>query len=316
MGLISRVSSRTYRKIYTKKFTKKKIKIKMFRRHLLKISKASLSANSANKNLPIINQSISSNLFKNYSNQNKIVQTSSRTLFGKKKEVEPEIKSKFSNPNSNKAKAEAASKDKETEEEVNTESNAEYEAQQQADEENPWKAEEKSSNSAELDQLKKELEELKSKLAQEEDTKDKFMRAYSEQKDANKRAQKKKEEDMKYAAQKFAKDILTVHDELSYISKYTPKALIEEHQAIKDTVDGVNMTLSKLEKTFNNHHMFRIEASQGTKFDEKTGHEAVSLLPPGTIPNVEPGCIGDETKSGWKIHDRILRSAQVIVIQE
>jgi len=244
------------------------------------------------------------------------VQTSSRTLFGKKKEVEPEIKSKFSNPNSNKAKAEAASKDKETEEEVNTESNAEYEAQQQADEENPWKAEEKSGNSAELDQLKKELEELKSKLAQEEDTKDKFMRAYSEQKDANKRAQKKKEEDMKYAAQKFAKDILTVHDELSYISKYTPKALIEEHQAIKDTVDGVNMTLSKLEKTFNNHHMFRIEASQGTKFDEKTGHEAVSLLPPGTIPNVEPGCIGDETKSGWKIHDRILRSAQVIVIQE
>merc|ERR1712088_1147356 len=257
MGLISRVSSRTYRRNSTKK-------IKMIRKSLTLLTRNAVISNRSNLRPLLVARTYPS------------TQISTRSMF-----------SKFS-AKSNKGQSEAKQEEK--------------------------KAEEKEAEvSAELSVKVAELEAAAKKDADIINT---LKRGLAEERDAFKRFQKTSEDKVRYSIKPFAKDMLSVHDDLIRAIKFIPAELRQKHEEVEKLVEGIEMTAGNLEKTFKKHHITRIEAGAGVKFDEKIGHEAISILPQGAIPDIEPGQVADEIESGWKLHDRILRSSRVVVVQD
>lgn len=71
---------------------------------------------------------------------------------------------------------------------------------------------------------------------------------------------------------------------------------------------GVNMVLGQIESTFAQHEITPIE-SVGQPLDPNV-HEVLQQVP---LPEAEPGSVIQEVEKGYRIHDRVLRPAKVIV---
>merc|ERR1711937_1029391 len=221
-------------------------------------------------------------------------QISTRTMF-----------SKFSSK-SNKGQAEAKQEEKKAEEKEVEEPVAEEAEKTETVE-----------NEAEVsDELAVKVAELEAAAKKDADIINTLKRGLVEERDAFKRSQKTSEDKVRYSIKPFAKDMLSVHDDLIRAIKFIPAELRQKHEEVEKLVEGIEMTAGNLEKTFKKHHITRIEAGAGVKFDEKIGHEAISMLPQGAIPDIEAGQVADEIESGWKLHDRILRSSRVVVVQD
>jgi len=119
---------------------------------------------------------------------------------------------------------------------------------------------------------------------------------------------------MKFAHKKFAKEILSVYDDLQRALDHMPKNLVEEQPEIKQLVQGIEMTKNNVEMVYSRHGITKIEAAVGDKFDPNL-HDAAFHLPAGAIPGVESDHIGAVQETGFTIHDQVLRACKVGVIQ-
>lgn len=109
-----------------------------------------------------------------------------------------------------------------------------------------------------------------------------------------------------FAVQKFAKSMLEVSDSLGYALD----AARQEDASIKTLVDGVDLTKSQLVKAFKEHGV--IEFSMlGDKFDPNL-HQALFEI---EDDEKEASTIGQVLKTGFTLHGRILRAAQVGVVK-
>lgn len=143
---------------------------------------------------------------------------------------------------------------------------------------------------------------------------DSYRRALADAENVRQRARKEVQETKEYAITKFAKDLLSVADVLELALKAVPEAERGENapnQHLKDLYTGVSMTRTNLVATFKR---FGIECYEplGETFDPNL-HEALFQAP---IPGKEPGTIFDVAKSGYKLGSRVLRPAQVGVVQD
>ncbi len=148
------------------------------------------------------------------------------------------------------------------------------------------------------------LEKLKAENAE---LKDKVLRLMAEMDNLRKRLEREKEEAVKYAAAQFARDMLSVADNLTRALQAVP----EEKRAsgdsfLKSLVEGVEMTLRELLNTFERHNIKKIE-SHGQKFDPNY-HEAMFEV---TDTDAETGTIVQVIQEGYTHHDRVLRPAMV-----
>ena len=152
-----------------------------------------------------------------------------------------------------------------------------------------------------------ELEQLRTKLAAAEQARDAAIdlakRTQAEFENYQKRAQRDKAQDLRYAQAPLAFDILSVLDNLD-------RALASAQQAGEagPLVQGVAMVQSQVLDVYRRHGITRIEA-KGEAFDPNL-HQAVMQQPSREFA---PGHVITVLEHGYRIHDRVLRPARVVV---
>lgn len=154
------------------------------------------------------------------------------------------------------------------------------------------------------DALSEALENLRNDL---EAAKQDVLYAKAETQNVRRRLEKDVADARAYAATGFARDILSVWDNLSRAVDAIPESLREDDK-MKGLVIGIEATQRELEKVFGQHGVSRI-ASMGLPLDPNQ-HQAMMEVPSA---DHEPGTVVQEMQSGWMIKDRLLRPAMVAV---
>lgn len=113
-----------------------------------------------------------------------------------------------------------------------------------------------------------------------------------------------------YAATGFARDILSVSDNLARAIDSIPAELHDDPR-MKVFVTGIEATQRELEKVFGQHGITRI-AAKGLPLDPNQ-HQAMLEVPSAEH---EPGTIVQEMQPGYMIKDRLLRPAMVGVAKK
>lgn len=113
-----------------------------------------------------------------------------------------------------------------------------------------------------------------------------------------------------YAVTGFARDILSVADNLSRALDAVPAELREDDK-LKGLIAGIEATQREVDKVFAAHGISRI-ASVGLPLDPNQ-HQAMMEVP---TADAEAGTIVQEMQAGFMIKDRLLRPAMVAVAKK
>lgn len=138
------------------------------------------------------------------------------------------------------------------------------------------------------------------------DLKDKLLRALAENENIIRRARREREDAGKYAAANFARDMLSVGDNLHRALAAIPAALRDGDAETKSFIEGVEMTGRELLSVLERHGIVRI-SPLGEKFDHDR-HEALFEVP---TSDADPGTVVQVLEDGFMVHDRLLRPARV-----
>ena len=113
-----------------------------------------------------------------------------------------------------------------------------------------------------------------------------------------------------YAATGFARDILSVADNLARALESIP-AELRADEKFKNLVTGLEATGREIEKIFGTHGITRI-AAKGLPLDPHQ-HQAMMEIP---SDEHEAGTVVQELQAGYTIKDRLLRPAMVVVAKK
>jgi molecular chaperone GrpE len=136
---------------------------------------------------------------------------------------------------------------------------------------------------------------------------DRLLRALAEVENTRRRAERSVADAREYAISDFAAELLSVVDNLQ---RAVASAEDRTDQTAADAalLDGVRATQRQLLATLGRFGVKRIEAL-GASFDPHL-HEAMAEVDDDPSP---PGSVVRVLEDGYKIHDRLLRPARVIV---
>jgi molecular chaperone GrpE len=141
------------------------------------------------------------------------------------------------------------------------------------------------------------------------DFKDKLLRALAEMENLRKRTEREVADSRAYAITTFARDILTVADNMHRALNALDVGLREQADAsVKALLDGVELTERELLKVLDKHGVKKLEPL-GQKFDPNR-HQAMYEVPDASSP---PGTVVQVIQDGFTIGDRVLRPALVAV---
>jgi molecular chaperone GrpE len=140
-----------------------------------------------------------------------------------------------------------------------------------------------------------------------EEAKQQILYAQAEIQNVRRRAQKEVQDANTYAATKFARDVLSVADNLGRALDAIPPAMRDD-EANKGLVIGLEATMRELMSVFERNGISKIE-SIGQALDPNR-HQAMLEIPSA---EAEPGTIVQEMQAGYMIKDRLLRPAMVAV---
>ena len=143
-----------------------------------------------------------------------------------------------------------------------------------------------------------------------EAAKQEVLYAKAETQNVRRRMEKDVADARTYAATGFARDILSVSDNLSRALESIPAELREDDK-LKNLIAGIEATGREIEKVFASHGVTRI-AAKGLPLDPNQ-HQAMLEVPNA---EVEPGTIVQELQAGYMIKDRLLRPAMVAVAKK
>jgi len=134
--------------------------------------------------------------------------------------------------------------------------------------------------------------------------------ARAEAQNVRRRMEKDVQDARAYAATGFARDILSVADNLARALEHVPEGMRAD-DAHRNFLAGIEATQRELDKVFGLHGITRI-ASTGLPLDPNQ-HQAMLEVPTG---DAEPGTVVQEMQSGYMIRDRLLRPAMVAVAKK
>jgi len=151
----------------------------------------------------------------------------------------------------------------------------------------------------------KRVEELEAELAA---LKDKALRAMADADNVKKRAEREVAAAKTFGIERFAVDMLSVHDNLSRaLLTLDGKAKDDMGANAKNLLDGIELTGKDLILTLSRHGV-RAVPGVGTKFDPNV-HQAVAQIP----SDEEKGNVATVMQTGFTLGDRTLRAAMVAV---
>ena len=150
------------------------------------------------------------------------------------------------------------------------------------------------------------VDELKLKL---KDTEDKLLRSLAENDNLRKRHDKEIEDNSKYAIKNLSYSLLNVADNLQRALESIPnsEAAGLDDNVIKNLVIGIKAVEKELIDSLEKHGVKRFD-SINQKFNPDI-HQAVSKVHNEKVD----GMIVEEMQKGFKIGDRLLRPAMVVV---
>jgi len=137
---------------------------------------------------------------------------------------------------------------------------------------------------------------------------DRLLRAHAEMDNLRKRTERDREDTAKYAITKFARDVLSVGDNLQRAIGAVPEGAADEDPALKALIDGVSMTERDFLNVLERHGVKRIDPS-GEPFNPHQ-HQAMTEV---ENREVAPGTVVQVYQPGYIIEDRVLRPAMVVV---
>ncbi len=144
--------------------------------------------------------------------------------------------------------------------------------------------------------------------AENSDLRDRLLRTMAEMENYRRRAEREKADVMKYAISNFAKDAVTIGDNLRRAIEAAQREPPEQNPALRTLLEGVEVTERELFKVFERHGITRFDPL-GEKFDPHF-HEAMVKV---DVPGAPADAIVQVLQAGYKIADRVLRPAAVIV---
>jgi molecular chaperone GrpE len=140
--------------------------------------------------------------------------------------------------------------------------------------------------------------------------KDRLLRAMAEAENVRRRSEREKAEAQKFGMARFARDLLSVADNLRRALDSAPPEKREEMgETARNVIAGVEMVERELLTVFERHGITALHPEKGTKFDPHL-HQAMAEVPD---PDVPPGTVVDVFQTGYVIADRLLRPAMVTV---
>lgn len=148
-------------------------------------------------------------------------------------------------------------------------------------------------NANDVDQLKAELQQAQAQV----------LRAQADLENYRRRARLDMAEARKYAQLPLLQDLLPALDNFDLAMD-----ALEPNDASNGVLEGVKMVSGQLRSILQQHHCERIDAA-GESFDPNI-HEAVAQEP---SEDMAPGTVIRVVKAGYRLHDRIIRPAQVVV---
>jgi molecular chaperone GrpE len=181
--------------------------------------------------------------------------------------------------------------------------NEEQDVQDQVTQDESGEAEGAENASAESDRtnaLAKELEEVRQHV----------LYAQAETQNVRRRLEQEKQNASAYAATAFARDMLSVKDNLDRALAVVPEDLRQDER-MKGLITGIEVTGRELDSVFQRHGITRVEA-MGQALDPNR-HQAMVEIPDDSA---EPGTVVQEMQAGYMLKDRLLRPALVGVARK
>ena len=145
--------------------------------------------------------------------------------------------------------------------------------------------------------------------AELEEAKKAVLYAHAEGQNIRRRAEKEAADARAYASTNFARDLLSVADNLSRGLDAIP-AEARADDKFKALVTGLEATGRELDAVFSRHGISKI-AALGAKLDPNF-HQAMLELP----SDKEPGTVVQEMQAGYMLKDRLLRPSMVAVAKK
>ena len=149
-----------------------------------------------------------------------------------------------------------------------------------------------------------DVEKLVEQLqAEKADLQDKYLRAAADAQNFRRRAQQDLERERKFGNERFAKDVLSVADNLGRALSALPS---DADPAVKNIIAGIQATDRELQSVLERHGVTRIEAL-GKPFNAEF-HQAMMEIEDASVP---AGTVVQELIPGYLISGRLLRAAMV-----
>jgi molecular chaperone GrpE len=141
------------------------------------------------------------------------------------------------------------------------------------------------------------------------DTKDRLLRTLAEMENLRKRTEREVADSRVYGITAFARDILSVADNMHRALEALDKELRENaNDSVKGLLDGVELTERALLSALEKHGVKRIEP-MGQKFDPNR-HQAMYEVEDASVP---AGQVLQVVQAGYLIGERVLRPALVAI---
>ncbi|MFI0844791.1 nucleotide exchange factor GrpE [Mesorhizobium sp. IMUNJ 23232] len=151
-----------------------------------------------------------------------------------------------------------------------------------------------------------DYEALVKLLKENEELKDRALRTVAEMENLRRRTAREIQDARAYAVANFARDMLSVSDNLSRALQAVSAEAKAADPSLATLVEGVEMTERSMLSTLERHGVKRLEP-QGEKFDPNF-HQAMFEVP---NPQVPANTVVQVVQPGYSIGERVLRPAMV-----
>jgi molecular chaperone GrpE len=150
--------------------------------------------------------------------------------------------------------------------------------------------------------------DLDALLVENAEMRDRLLRTLADMENLRRRTEREKADTARYAITNFARDVLTVGDNLKRTMDHVPAEAAAQDPALKTFLDGVELTERELLNVLERHGVTRIEPL-GQRFDPNFQQAMFEVQ----NPDVAEGTVVDVMQAGYAIGDRCLRPALVAV---
>jgi molecular chaperone GrpE len=140
--------------------------------------------------------------------------------------------------------------------------------------------------------------------AERDELKNRLMYALADLENLRKRAERDRRDAEAFGGSRLARDLLSVHDNLSRAVDAADDSLRADHAAF---FEGVELTQRELLNAFAKHKIEKVEPAVGESFDPNF-HQAMFEAP---VPGAPNGSVIEVMQCGFTISGRLLRAAMV-----